>query len=168
MPSKRYIKFFQRAQRKFENRAADGIAVATALPPSRQPEITAFDQRCRVQLACRYTTTDTGQQQPTAVGASSLFLIESVLNNIDRFSYGQFIASTLPAGGTDSGFEASLPFDVKDLLDQLISCELIDPNLYNVYVRNRCLNILANSLVHTSGTLNSQFVVYFYLYRYAC
>uniref|UniRef100_A0A915IK38 WD repeat and FYVE domain-containing protein 3 n=1 Tax=Romanomermis culicivorax TaxID=13658 RepID=A0A915IK38_ROMCU len=79
---------------------------------------------------------------------------------ITESGFGQFIASTLPTA-CPADAEKKLPFDVRDLQSQLFSseCRTEDVNqlmLYQVYVRNRCLNILLNILLHTSGQLNAQ------------
>ncbi|KAL1245697.1 WD repeat and FYVE domain-containing protein [Trichinella spiralis] len=78
------------------------------------------------------------------------------------YRFGQFIIATLQIKET-SNIEKSLPNDIQDLqallFNEDVEAEVDAATMriaYLVYIRNRCLNILLNMLLNTSGKLNFQ------------
>ncbi|KRZ31839.1 WD repeat and FYVE domain-containing protein 3 [Trichinella pseudospiralis] len=93
-------------------------------------------------------------------------LISAILQPIADYTsvlkFGQFIIATLQVKET-SNIEKSLPSDIQDLQALLFNEDAeteVDAATmriaYLVYTRNRCLNILLNMLLNTSGKLNFQ------------
>ncbi|KRX89878.1 WD repeat and FYVE domain-containing protein 3 [Trichinella pseudospiralis] len=93
-------------------------------------------------------------------------LISAILQPIADYTsvlkFGQFIIATLQVKET-SNIEKSLPNDIQDLQALLFNEDAeteVDAATmriaYLVYTRNRCLNILLNMLLNTSGKLNFQ------------
>ncbi|KRZ15735.1 WD repeat and FYVE domain-containing protein 3 [Trichinella zimbabwensis] len=93
-------------------------------------------------------------------------LISAILQPIADYTsvlkFGQFIIATLQIKET-SNIEKSLPNDIQDLQALLFNEDAeteVDAATmriaYLVYIRNRCLNILLNMLLNTSGKLNFQ------------
>ncbi|KRX23997.1 WD repeat and FYVE domain-containing protein 3 [Trichinella nelsoni] len=93
-------------------------------------------------------------------------LISAILQPIADYTsllkFGQFIIATLQIKET-SNIEKSLPNDIQDLqallFNEDVEAEVDAATMriaYLVYIRNRCLNILLNMLLNTSGKLNFQ------------
>ncbi|VDP07627.1 unnamed protein product, partial [Soboliphyme baturini] len=86
-------------------------------------------------------------------------ILQPIADDLSLLRFGHFVVSTLCLKGMDN--ETCLPMDVRDIQVELFKQEfnaddVRQMTMYNVYVRNRCLNILLNMLLHTSGKLNMQ------------
>uniref|UniRef100_A0A914ZRD5 WD repeat and FYVE domain-containing protein 3 n=1 Tax=Parascaris univalens TaxID=6257 RepID=A0A914ZRD5_PARUN len=71
---------------------------------------------------------------------------------------GQLLAATLPSSSADQ-YEANFPLTIPDLQTALFRTKSpleVDRTLYLIYVRNRILNIIANTLAHSSPSNNLQ------------
>ncbi|KAL6737025.1 hypothetical protein Aduo_010703 [Ancylostoma duodenale] len=85
-------------------------------------------------------------------------IVQPQCDNRSMLKLGQAIAATLPTTADDLALESQLPFHISELHNQLIVNQKPDEgkpsSLYNVYVRNRLLNMIANFLSHSSPQLN--------------
>ncbi|RCN36444.1 Beige/BEACH domain protein [Ancylostoma caninum] len=85
-------------------------------------------------------------------------IVQPQCDNRSMLKLGQAIAATLPTTADDLAVESQLPFHISELHNQLIVNQKPDEGkpsvLYNVYVRNRLLNMIANFLSHSSPQLN--------------
>ncbi|EPB75242.1 hypothetical protein ANCCEY_05641 [Ancylostoma ceylanicum] len=85
-------------------------------------------------------------------------IVQPQCDNRSMLKLGQAIAATLPTTSDDLAVESQLPFHISELHNQLIVNQKPDEGkpsaLYNVYVRNRLLNMIANFLSHSSPQLN--------------
>ncbi|KHN76238.1 WD repeat and FYVE domain-containing protein 3 [Toxocara canis] len=71
---------------------------------------------------------------------------------------GQLLAATLPSSSADQ-CETEYPLTIPDLQTALFQAKPpleIDRTLYLIYIRNRTLNIMANTLAHSSPSNNLQ------------
>ncbi|VDK65809.1 unnamed protein product [Gongylonema pulchrum] len=85
-------------------------------------------------------------------------LLQPPADNLLLLKIGQLIAGTLPMPGSEQ-HEASYAFSIPDLQSALFASKTssnFDRLLYDIYVRNRILNILANTLAHSSASNNLQ------------
>lgn len=81
------------------------------------------------------------------------------------YRLGQLLAATLPSSSADQ-YEANFPLTIPDLQTALFRTKSpleVDRTLYLIYIRNRILNIIANTLAHSSPSNNLQFVSYLLL-----
>ncbi|VDN02986.1 unnamed protein product [Thelazia callipaeda] len=86
-------------------------------------------------------------------------LLQPPADSLLLLKIGQLVAGTLPLPGSDQN-ENSYSFSISDLQTALLDSKhtsSFDRLLYDIYVRNRFLNILANILAHSSTNSNSQF-----------
>ncbi|VDK54852.1 unnamed protein product [Cylicostephanus goldi] len=85
-------------------------------------------------------------------------IVQPQSDNRSMLKLGQAIAATLPTTAEDLAVESKLPFHISELQIQLIANQKPHEGkpsvLYNVYVRNRLLNMIANFLSHSSPQLN--------------
>jgi hypothetical protein len=76
------------------------------------------------------------------------------------------VATMGTASASDDPFESTLPFSLRDLQTMVTprtspSSPPVDPRVYNVYIRNRSLNMLLNCIVHCNSQLKAQYVTFF-------
>ncbi|OZC09884.1 hypothetical protein X798_02990 [Onchocerca flexuosa] len=86
-------------------------------------------------------------------------LLQPPADNLLLLKVGQLIAATLPLPGSDQD-ETSYAFSITDLQTALFSSKHsshFDRLLYDIYVRNRILNIMASTLAHSSVNNNLLF-----------
>uniref|UniRef100_A0A1I7VIR8 WD repeat and FYVE domain-containing protein 3 n=1 Tax=Loa loa TaxID=7209 RepID=A0A1I7VIR8_LOALO len=83
-------------------------------------------------------------------------LLQSPADNLLLLKVGQLVAGTLPVPGSDQD-ETSYAFSITDLQAALFASKHsphFDRLLYDIYVRSRILNIIANTLAHSSVNNN--------------
>lgn len=85
-------------------------------------------------------------------------IIQPPSDSSSLLKIGQMVAATLPSPSVDEK-EDDYPVAIRDLQAQLMRCKPpaeIDRTLYSIYIRNRILNIIANTLAHSSPANNLQ------------
>ncbi|MCP9266082.1 WD repeat and FYVE domain-containing protein 3 [Dirofilaria immitis] len=83
-------------------------------------------------------------------------LLQPPADNLLLLKVGQLVAGTLPIPGSDQN-ESSYAFSITDLQTALFAnkhSSHFDRLLYDIYVRNRILSIIANTLAHSSVNNN--------------
>ncbi|KAL3982042.1 Beige/BEACH domain family protein [Acanthocheilonema viteae] len=83
-------------------------------------------------------------------------LLQPPADSLLLLKVGQLMAATLPIPGSDQN-ETSYAFSITDLQAALFASKHsshFDRLLYDIYVRNRILNIIANTLTHSSVNNN--------------
>ena len=152
---------FQRnATRKSALYPLDTTAAATSVPPAIKPELALPCEGCALQAVGSDSTAPARRCEFAKV---KFIAARSRTESFLFLRFGQFISTTLSITGSvdaESSVCANSEFDLRDIEAVLYPNnerrEITEDNrlLYDVYVRNRCLNILVASITHTSGNIN--------------